>query len=149
MIWSMSSLAGLRAACEGKRLVAACGCFDIFHIGHLEYLQGAKKLGHRLIVGVNSDVSVYRNKGRYPHFCQDDRMALLCAIDVVDDVVCFDSLTFSPVLEQLRPQVFARGVDAGQKGFPERETAERLGIEVVVIGESKRASSRHLRTFLQ
>ena len=149
MILTLSALDDLSVSRQGQRVVAACGCFDIFHIGHLEYLQGAKQLGDRLVVGVNSDWSVYRNKGKHPHFSQDDRIALRCAINVVDDVICFNSITFGPVLSRLRPQVFARGVDAEHKGFPERETVERLGIEVAVIGASKRASSRYLRPYLQ
>ena len=129
MILTLSELGRLRDGNQHVKLVAACGCFDIFHIGHLEYLQGAKQLGDRLVVGVNSDRSVYWNKGKYPHFCERDRIALVNAIDVVDDVVCFDSRTFAPVLCQLRPQVFARGVDAPQKGFPERETVRSSGLK--------------------
>ena len=49
-----------------KTIVAACGCFDIFHIGHLDYLEGAKLLGDILIVGINSDQSILKNKGRAP-----------------------------------------------------------------------------------
>lgn len=147
MLYSLSQLHELREQAKGKTLVAACGCFDIFHVGHLEYLQGAKQLGDRLIVGINSDVSVYKNKGKPPHFCQKDRIALVSAIDVVDDVVCFDSQSFAPVLYALRPQVFARGVDARQKGFPERIAVQQLGIHVETIGRQKRASSSQLRRY--
>lgn len=147
MLYSLSQLHELREQNKGETLVAACGCFDIFHIGHLEYLQGAKQLGDRLIVGINSDQSVYNNKGKPPHFCQKDRIALVSAIDVVDDVVCFDSRSFAPVLYALCPQVFARGVDAGKKGFPERMAVQRLGIRVETIGRQKRASSSQLRRY--
>lgn len=149
MLLTFSQLSRFRAENKEKILVAACGCFDIFHIGHLEYLQGAKQLGDRLIVGVNSDYSIYQNKKKYPHFGQRDRIALVSAIDVVDDVICFDTPTFAPILHALCPQVFARGVDAPQKGFPERSVVEQLGIRVEIIGKQKRDSSSRLRHYLQ
>lgn len=69
-------LSHYRRKYEDQILVAACGCFDIFHIGHLEYLSGAKALGDLLLVGVNSDESIKQMKGTYPIFSIQDRMSM-------------------------------------------------------------------------
>ena len=128
-----------------KTIVAACGCFDIFHIGHLEYLHGAKQKGDVLIVGVNSDQSVLKNKKQMPLFSIQDRLQLLCAITYVDYVFSFDQKTFDYSLTLIRPNLFARGVDAADKSFPEEKTVKREQIEIVYIGDYKKSSSRELR----
>lgn len=131
-----------------KKIVAACGCFDIFHIGHLEYLIGAQRLGDILMVGVNSDLSVYENKQAYPIFSEIDRIRIVAALSCVDYVFCFSEKTFDYSLKIIQPKIFARGVDSKKKGFPERDTVLKYHISVVDIGDIKRSSSTELRPYL-
>ena len=139
----------LRSRHAAQRIVSACGCFDILHIGHLEYLEGAAKWGRVLFVGVNSDASIERNKGKPPYFSLQDRMRMIAALTCVDYVFPFSERTFSLSLFLLRPSVLARGVDAAVKVFPEKRAAASLGIEVKRIGREKRASSSKLRDILR
>ena len=139
----------LRKQHAGGRVVAACGCFDIFHVGHLEYLEQAARQGDALFVGVNTDLSVRSNKGRFPYFHLRDRMRLLAALNCVDYVFPFSEKTYSLTLFLLRPSVLARGADASIKGFPEEKVCRSLGIEVIQAGTKKRASSTELRTQLE
>ena len=138
-------LSHYRRKYEDQILVAACGCFDIFHIGHLEYLSGAKALGDLLLVGVNSDESIKQMKGTYPIFSIQDRMSMVSALSCVDYVFPFHNTTFDQCLWQLQPNIFARGADAEEKGFPEAHTTEKYKIHVIKVGEIKRASSSWLR----
>lgn len=141
-------LSNYRRKYEDQILVAACGCFDIFHIGHLEYLSGAKALGDILLVGVNSDESIKQMKGSYPIFHIQDRVTMIAALSCVDFVFSFRNTTFDQCLWQLRPNIFARGADAEEKGFPEAHTTEKYKIQVIKVGEIKRASSSWLRKSL-
>ena len=111
---------------DGQTIIVACGCFDIFHIGHLTYLQGAKSIGDLLFVGVNSDRSVIENKSKSPVFTARQRMSIIAALDCVDYVFCFDELTFDKSLTLLRPEVFARGSDAILKDFPEISAVKKI-----------------------
>lgn len=130
-----------------KSIVAACGCFDIFHIGHLDYLEGAKLLGDILIVGINSDQSILENKGRAPVFHEEQRSYIIKALQCVDYVFIFYEKTFSKSLNLMKPHVFARGIDADLKGFPEKITAVKNNINIVVVGDYKKSSSRELRSY--
>ncbi len=144
-----TELPALRSRNREKILVAACGCFDIFHVGHLAYLQGAKQCGALLFVGVNSDRSVYENKGRMPVFSAEQRMEVLAALRCVDYVFCFEEPTFENCLCLLKPDVFARGADAHQKCFPEKNCVEEHHITVKIIEDCKLASSRKLRKYFE
>jgi len=132
-----------------KIIVAACGCFDIFHIGHLDYLTGAKKLGDIIFVGVNSNRSILANKGEKPIFSADQRMNIIAALSCVDFVFCFDEKTFDNTLKLLKPNIFARGIDAKEKGFPEENTVKDLNIIVNIVGDYKKSSSRELRKYYE
>ena len=112
-------------------------------------MEGAAKWGRVLFVGVNSDASIERNKGKPPYFSLQDRMRMIAALTCVDYVFPFSERTFSLSLFLLRPSVLARGVDAAVKGFPEKRAAASLGIEVKRIGREKRASSSKLRDILR
>ncbi len=96
----------------GKKVVTTSGCFDLLHLGHVRYLEHAKSLGDILIVGVNSDESVKRNKGpRRPLVPQKERAELLVALKPVDFVFIFDEETPARWIQKIKPDVFAKGSD--------------------------------------
>jgi D-glycero-beta-D-manno-heptose 1-phosphate adenylyltransferase len=128
---------------EGKRIVFANGCFDTLHVGHVRYLSGAKKEGDLLVVGVNSDSSVQRLKGAgRPILPEQARAQLVAAQRDVDFVVIFAEPNVEPLLEELRPDVHAKGTDYTAETVPERAIAGRLGIRVAIVGDPKDHSTR-------
>lgn len=123
---------------EGRRVVFANGCFDIMHVGHVRYLSGAKKEGDLLVVGVNSDSSVLRLKGTgRPILPEQARAQLVAALRDVDFVVVFEEPNVEALLEELRPDVHAKGTDYSVESVPERAVANRLGIRVAIVGDPK------------
>ncbi len=109
-----AEIASTRAAWReaGKKVVFTNGCFDILHLGHVRYLSYARSLGDLLVVGVNSDASVRRNKGPLrPIVGQEDRAALLLALRCVDYVVFFDEDTPLRLITELLPDVLVKGRD--------------------------------------
>jgi rfaE bifunctional protein nucleotidyltransferase chain/domain/rfaE bifunctional protein kinase chain/domain len=115
-------------------VVATGGCFDILHAGHVETLEGARRLGDRLVVLLNSDASVRRLKGEgRPINTAADRAAVLRALGCVDDVVVFDDDTPVAALERLRPDVFVKGGDYSSRSLPEVAAMAAWGGEVVVL----------------
>ncbi len=97
---------------EGKKVVFTNGCFDILHLGHVTYLSWARSQGDLLVVGVNSDASVRRNKGpKRPIVCEQDRAALLLALRCVDYVCFFDEDTPLRLISELVPDVLVKGRD--------------------------------------
>ena len=130
---------------RGRRIVLANGCFDILHVGHVRYLEGARREGDVLIVGVNSDASERQLKGEgRPVLPEQARAELVAALGCVDYVVIFSDLTVEPLLTTLRPDVHAKGTDYTAETVPEREVAARLGIRVAIVGDPKRHSTREL-----
>ncbi|PZD96824.1 hypothetical protein DNH61_06400 [Paenibacillus sambharensis] len=122
-------------------MVLAGGCFDLFHVGHLDYLEEAAALGRPLIVGINSDESVIRVKQRAPLFPAFERCRIVAALHAVDYVFIFGEDNLCTSLELLRPSLFVKGVDYRDRDFPERETGMRIGCEIRCLGSSKAASS--------
>jgi D-beta-D-heptose 7-phosphate kinase/D-beta-D-heptose 1-phosphate adenosyltransferase len=119
---------------QGRRIVFTNGCFDILHRGHVTYLDRAKGLGDVLIVAVNSDASVRRLKGPgRPINGLDDRLLVLEALSCVDHVVAFDTDTPEPLIEAVRPDVFAKGGDYTRGSLPEADLVERLGGSVQIL----------------
>ncbi|MBW3547820.1 MAG: SIS domain-containing protein [Actinobacteria bacterium] len=119
---------------EGGTVVATGGCFDLLHAGHVHMLQAARSLGDCLLVCLNADESVHRLKGPdRPLQSQDDRAAVLAALDCVDAVMIFDEDTPVQALEQLRPHVFAKGADYAVADLPEARSLARWGGEAVVL----------------
>lgn len=113
-IKSAGSLAKILPALRnnGKRIVFTNGCFDILHIGHIRYLSKARKLGDKLVVGLNSDSSVRALKGKdRPINRQADRAAILSALSFVDYVVVFNDLTPEQLIKKLKPDVLVKGAD--------------------------------------
>ena len=93
-------------------VVATNGCFDIIHAGHIEYLQAARAMGDRLIIGLNSDKSVTALKGAgRPINNQSNRAMVLSSLRFVDDVFIFDGLRCDDFLEAVRPNVYVKGGD--------------------------------------
>jgi D-glycero-beta-D-manno-heptose 1-phosphate adenylyltransferase len=130
---------------EGCRIVFANGCFDILHVGHVRYLQGAKDQGDVLVVGVNSDRGVQELKGPgRPLLDAGARAELVAALQSVDYVLIFDETTAAQVLRDLRPHVHCKGTDYTEKTVPEREVMESLGGVVRIVGDPKDHSTREL-----
>lgn len=97
---------------SGKKIVFTNGCFDILHIGHLRYLERARGLGDRLVIGVNSDASVRRLKGSdRPVTRERDRAALLAALECVDYTVLFSEDTPERLIRAIRPDFLVKGGD--------------------------------------
>jgi rfaE bifunctional protein nucleotidyltransferase chain/domain len=127
----------------GSRVVFANGCFDTLHVGHVRYLEGARREGDLLVVAVNDDASVRKLKGAgRPVLSESARADLVAALGVVDYVVLFHELTVEPLLELLRPDVHGKGTDYSTETVPEREAAARLGIRIAIVGDSKDHSTR-------
>ncbi len=128
---------------EGKRVVMTNGCFDLLHVGHVRYLQGARKLGDILVTAVNSDraVRVLKGNGR-PLMPEAERAELVASLEVVDWVLIFDDLTVDNLLLRLRPDVHAKGTDYTVETVPERETVRSYGGTVAIVGDPKDHSTR-------
>jgi rfaE bifunctional protein nucleotidyltransferase chain/domain len=125
-------VARVRAA--GGTVVATGGCFDLLHAGHVAVLQQARALGDCLVVLLNSDASVRRLKGpTRPLQSAPDRATLLKALGCVDAVVVFDEDTPIAALEQLRPDVWAKGGDYALADLPEAPVLEQWGGQAVVL----------------
>jgi D-beta-D-heptose 7-phosphate kinase/D-beta-D-heptose 1-phosphate adenosyltransferase len=104
------ALAPLRS--QGKKIVFTNGCFDLLHVGHIRYLQEARRLGDLLIVGVNSDASVKRLKGpTRPVQNENDRAEILAALGCVDFTVIFAEDTPENLIHQVRPDILVKGGD--------------------------------------
>ena len=116
------------------RVVFTNGVFDLLHRGHAEYLEEARALGDRLVVGVNTDASVRRLKGpSRPIVGEQDRAALVRALACVDLVVLFDDDTPERLIEAVRPDVLVKGADYAPEAIVGREFVESHGGRVTTI----------------
>ncbi len=128
---------------QRRQIVMANGCFDTLHVGHVRYLEGARREGDILVVAVNSDSSVCALKGAgRPILPEAARAALVGALRAVDYVVLFSEPNVEKLLEDLRPDVHAKGTDYTADSVPERATSSRLGIRVAIVGDPKHHSTR-------
>ncbi len=140
-----ASALGERLRREGRRIVFANGCFDLLHVGHVRYLQGAKDQGEVLVVGVNSDRSVRELKGQgRPLLPAEARAELVAALESVDYVLIFGESSAAGVLRDLRPHVHCKGTDYSEETVPEREVMESLGGIVRIVGDAKDHSTREV-----
>ncbi len=139
----LCEVADLRTA--GKSIVFANGAFDIIHVGHVRYLQGAAAQADALIVGVNSDESIRRYKSPdRPFQPLIERMEIVAAFGCVAFVTPFDEPTCDPMLELIRPDVHAKGPDYTPENLPEYPTLQRLSIRLAIVGDPKDHSSTDL-----
>jgi rfaE bifunctional protein nucleotidyltransferase chain/domain len=126
-----------------RRIVLANGCFDILHVGHVRYLEGARRLGEALVVAINSDRSVRALKGPgRPILDEKERSALVSALRCVDHVVVFDEPDVTRVIDTLRPAVHAKGTDYTEATVPERERVLAYGGQVRITGDPKDHSTK-------
>jgi len=129
---------------QGRRIVLANGCFDTLHVGHIRYLEGARREGDILVVGVNADSSVCNLKGPgRPVLDESARAQLVAALRSVDYVVLFVEPNVEALLEESRPDVHAKGTDYTAETVPERAVAARFGIRVAIVGDPKDHSTRN------
>lgn len=131
---------------RGERVAFANGHFDMLHVGHLRYLEGAKKEGDVLVVGLNDDESVRRLKGAgRPLMPAAERAELVAALAPVDLVVIFNGDSPGPLLAELRPQVHCKGPDYGSpEGVPEYEVVRAYGGITALVGDPKDHSTTDL-----
>ena len=129
----------------GETIVFANGCFDLLHVGHIRYLEGARRLGDVLIVGLNSDDSVRQLKGLgRPLMPEGERAEILAAISFVDYIVIFDEATVERLLLQIRPDIHCKGTDYTVDSVPEREVVLSYGGRIAIVGDPKDHSTRDL-----
>ena len=126
------------ARADGARIVFANGCFDVLHVGHVRYLEGARKLGDVLIVGINSDqqVAVQKGDGR-PVLPATERAEIIAALESVTYVTIFDEPTVEELLLTLKPDVHAKGTDYTTDTVPERDVVRSYGGQVAIVGDPK------------
>lgn len=139
------STLGERLRRERRRVAFANGCFDLLHVGHVRFLQGAREQGDVLVVGVNSDrtVSALKGPGR-PLLPAKARAEVVAALESVDYVVVFDEPTVAEVLHDLHPDVHCKGTDYTEQTVPERQVMKNLGGAVRIVGDSKNHSTRDI-----
>jgi rfaE bifunctional protein nucleotidyltransferase chain/domain len=135
--------AALRA--EGTRVVLANGIFDLFHVGHVRYLQGAAAEGDFLVVAINGDASARALKGPgRPFLPAAERAEIVAALQCVDRVVVFEDPDVRALLQALRPDVHAKGTDYTADSVPERDVTAAVGGRTAIVGDPKDHSSTAL-----
>ena len=129
----------------GERITLANGGFDLLHVGHVRYLRGAKALGGRLVVAINSDESVRALKGAgRPIMPADDRAEIVAALADVDAVVIFPELDVRAIIREIRPDVQAKGTDYTADSVPERDAVGEYGGRVEIVGDAKDHSTSEI-----
>jgi rfaE bifunctional protein nucleotidyltransferase chain/domain len=119
---------------DGRRIVFTNGVFDLLHPGHLRYLQAARACGDVLIVGLNSDASVRRNKGKgRPITPEAERAEVLLALECVDAVSIFDEETPDDIIRRVQPDVLVKGADWPADQIVGRDTVEARGGVVIRV----------------
>jgi D-glycero-beta-D-manno-heptose 1-phosphate adenylyltransferase len=122
----------------GERITLANGNFDLLHVGHVRYLRGAKALGGKLVVAINSDSSVRTLKGEgRPVMPEQERAEIVAALADVDAVVIFPELDVRAIIREIRPDVQAKGTDYTADSVPERDTVAEYGGRVAIVGDPK------------
>jgi rfaE bifunctional protein nucleotidyltransferase chain/domain len=122
----------------GDRITLANGNFDLLHVGHVRYLRGAKALGGRLVVAINSDESVRALKGEgRPVMPADERAEIVAALADVDAIVIFSELDVRPIIREIQPDVQAKGTDYTADTVPERDVVAEYGGRVAIVGDPK------------
>jgi rfaE bifunctional protein nucleotidyltransferase chain/domain len=129
----------------GETVILTNGCFDVLHVGHVRYLRGAKALGGRVVVAINSDAGVRALKGEgRPRMPAAERAELVAALEPVDAVVVFDEPDVRALVREIRPDVHAKGTDYTAESVPEREVVVECGGRVEIVGDPKDHSTSEL-----
>jgi rfaE bifunctional protein nucleotidyltransferase chain/domain len=134
-----------RERATGRSIALANGCFDLLHVGHVRYLQGAAAEADVLVVAINDDDSVCRLKGEgRPILQASDRAELVAGFRGVHYVVIFSGPTVTPVIDAIQPDVHCKGTDYTTETVPEREHVLAYGGRVAIVGDPKDHSTREL-----
>ncbi len=130
---------------KGKRVVFTNGCFDLLHVGHIRYLEGARSLGDILVVGVNSDRSVRNLKGpNRPILPEEERAEILSGLESVNYITIFDEPTPLELISFLQPHILVKGGDWTKETTVGKEVVERSGGEVVILPFIEGSSTSNL-----
>jgi D-glycero-beta-D-manno-heptose 1-phosphate adenylyltransferase len=130
---------------SGEQIVLANGNFDLLHVGHVRYLRGAKELGGKLVVAVNSDQSVRALKGEgRPIMPAEERAEIVAALVDVDAVVIFPELDVRALIREIRPDIQAKGTDYTRESVPERDAVAEYGGRVAIVGDPKDHSTSEI-----
>jgi D-glycero-beta-D-manno-heptose 1-phosphate adenylyltransferase len=129
----------------GERITLANGGFDLLHVGHVRYLRGAKALGGRLVVAINSDESVRALKGEgRPIMPAEERAEIVAALADVDAVIIFPELDVRAIISEIRPDIQAKGTDYTADSVPERDAVAECGGRVEIVGDPKDHSTSEI-----
>lgn len=129
----------------GETITLANGGFDLLHVGHVRYLSGAKALGGRLVVAINSDESMRTLKGEgRPVVPAEERAEIVAALADVDAVVIFPELDVRAIIREIRPDVHAKGTDYSADSVPERDIVIECGGRVEIVGDTKDHSTSEI-----
>src|SRR4051812_17278755 len=130
---------------QHEPVIMANGCFDVLHVGHIRYLEAAKALGGRLVVALNADDSVRQLKGEgRPVMPDGERAEILAALESVDAVVIFPELDVRALLNDIRPDVQAKGTDYTADSVPERDVVNAYRGRVEIVGDPKDHSATEI-----
>lgn len=129
----------------GERITLANGGFDLLHVGHVRYLHGAKALGGKLVVAINSDESVRTLKGAgRPIMPAEERAEIVAALADVDAVVIFPELDVRAIIREIHPDIQAKGTDYTADSVPERDAIAEYGGRVAIVGDPKDHSTSEI-----
>jgi D-glycero-beta-D-manno-heptose 1-phosphate adenylyltransferase len=130
---------------SGARIVLANGCFDILHVGHVRYLEGARALGDLLVVAINADeqVRILKGEGR-PLVPERERAEIIAGLRAVDFVTIFPEPNVEAILRAIRPNIHAKGTDYTEDSVPERDVVRSLGGRVAIVGDPKDHSTSEM-----
>ena len=132
---------------NNERIVFTNGCFDILHIGHIEYLKFSRQQGDILVIGLNTDRSVREQKGdKRPFVSEEERARLISALEDVSYVVLFDELTPENLIRRIKPDVLVKGEDWKEKGVVGRDFVESYGGKVILAPFVKNVSTTDIVT---
>ncbi|MGE5457696.1 MAG: D-glycero-beta-D-manno-heptose 1-phosphate adenylyltransferase [Methanococcaceae archaeon] len=136
---------------SGRKVVFTNGCFDILHAGHVDYLTKSKALGDVLIIGINSDSSIKRIKGKLrPIISEQERAILVASLKAVDYVTLFDEDTPGELIDELIPDVLVKGADWSLDKIVGRDVVETNGGAVKTIEfVSGQSTSKIIQTILE
>lgn len=135
---------------SGHKIILTNGCFDVLHVGHIRYLEGAKALGGYLVTAINSDEQVRLQKGNSrPLVAQDERAEIVASLRCVDVVTVFPEATVEDLIRALKPDFHAKGTDYTAETVPERDVVSEYGGTVAIVGDPKDHSSTEMAAMIK